>query len=45
MIGELKIETESDETTERIIPMKTKGVLTFQMTERKKEEQEEEVVQ
>lgn len=46
LTGETKIVTKGKETTENIIPMKTKGVLTFQMTERKEEtEQEEEVVQ
>lgn len=44
LTGETRIVTMGKETTERIIPMKTKGVLTFQMTERK-EEKEEEVVQ
>lgn len=37
MIGELRVETESDETTVKLIPMKIQNVVTFQMTERKKE--------
>ena len=42
LTGETRIVTMGKETTERIIPMKTKGVLTFQMTERKEEEQQQE---
>ena len=46
MMGELRVETESDETAVKLIPMKIQNVATFQMTERKKEEeQEKEVVQ
>ena len=46
MIGELRVETESDETTVKLIPMKIQNVVTFQMTERKKEaDQEKEVVE
>ena len=44
--GEIKVETTGEETSEEIIPMKVQSVVTFQMTERKKEEeQEKEVVQ
>lgn len=46
MIGELRVETESDETTVKLIPTKIQNVVTFQMTERKKEaDQEKEVVE
>jgi hypothetical protein len=46
MTGEIKVETTGEETSEKIIPMKVQSVVTFQMTERKKEEeQEKEVVQ
>ncbi|MBA7686394.1 hypothetical protein ES703_94841 [subsurface metagenome] len=46
MIGELRVETESDETTVKLIPIKIQNVVTFQMTERKKEaDQEKEVVE
>ena len=46
MMGEIKVETTGEETSEKIIPMKVQSVVTFQMTERKKEEeQEKEVVQ
>ena len=37
MMGELRVETESDETTVKLMPMKIQNVVTFQMTERKEE--------
>ena len=46
LTGEMKIETTGEVATEQIIPMKVQNVVTFQMTERKKEaDQEKEVVQ
>ncbi len=46
LTGEMKVETIGKETPERLIPVKIQNVVTFQMTERKKEEdQEKEVVQ
>ena len=46
LTGEMRVETAGKETPERLIPVKIQNVVTFQMTERKKEEdQEKEVVQ
>ena len=46
MMGEMKVETTGKEAPERLIPVKIQNVVTFQMTERKKEaDQEKEVVE
>lgn len=46
LIGEMKVETIGEVTTEKLIPMKIQDVVTFQMTEREKEaDQGKEVVQ
>jgi hypothetical protein len=44
LTGEMKVETTGKETPERLIPVKIQNIVTFQMTERKKEEDQEKAV-